>query len=470
MHLRDPSTARVMRRAAVGPHALMQRGAIAPYVPDRGSAGPQGLGFYMPSRGLGAAPIVGQTVTGVKTGVTTASIATGVGTSIAAAVGSGAAAGSVIPIVGTAIGAIVGLIASGVFSHRKDPEDYNFQQAMAMARTNGPQSVLDIGNKYLVLAGLFDLTSSQIKGNIPIYKKYGRMGEYRFVTDMCNLIYSAAQQGKIVPTDTPQSVFNRIVQPWINSFGYGAMTDSNAEMITYILLGMTAEYIAGLQTRWYAVGGDYPFGSLPPFSLPGAVQPTSSATPSPVYTQPQPQPVVSAAPTSTQQVTQPTELQSYLNGVIPQNGASIGYARDSVTGNFMALPAGGTYAGQAGPGQWIVQYTTGQYQLKNGVLVPYNPTPAAVTQTPAPSSAVISTVDTGGTPPIIAMPNQMPQVSYGGGGGYLTPISSTPTAVQPSSAGLLGDLSWEKVALAAGAIFALSLLLPHNMKAVRSAR
>lgn len=458
MHIRDPHTARVMRRASTGPAALMARQAVRPYVPDRGSAGLHGLGFYVPSRqlgSLGAASIVGQSVTGVKVGVAASSVTTAVGTGVASAVGAGAAAGSVVPIIGTAIGAIIGLVASGVFNRKKDPEDYNFQQAMAMSSRSGPQSVLDIGNKYLVLAGLFDLRPDQIKGNIPIYKKYGRMGEQRFVNDLCAVIYQAAQAGQITANDTPQSVFGRIVQPWINSFGFGTMSDSNADMITYILLGMTAEYIMGLQNRWAAVGGDLPFTTLPPFKLPVA-QPlapapinntaTASVTPSPVASEPN-----SAL----------TELQRYQAGQYPQSGAVVAYMKDSATGQFMAVPAGATYVGlDPTTGWWVVSYATGQYYLKNGTLQIYPPpaqTALAVTPATASASVPLNT-DTsvsagGGSAPYIAPSQNLPSLPY------LPPAQSTvqPQIVDNTTGSIDGT-----VLLAGGAAVVLLLLLSHK--------
>src|SRR5258707_1197034 len=167
MHLRDSSTAQVMRRASTGPHALMMRQALAPFVPDRGSS------FRMPARSA-------RTMLGAIS--TTQSIATGAS--------RGATVGSVIPGVGQAIGAVVGAAIGFIDSafNRVDAENMNFQQAMAIANANGPEAVLQIANKYLVLAGLFDLTPNQIKGNIPIYKKYGHMGEQRFVTDLVNVV------------------------------------------------------------------------------------------------------------------------------------------------------------------------------------------------------------------------------------------------------------------------------------------
>lgn len=184
--------------------------------------------------------------------------------------------GSVAGPFGMAIGALVGGILSSL--NRTDQENANFTQAMAIADTQGPQAVINIANKYLVLAGLFDLEPGQIKGNIPIYKKYGRMNEYRFVSDMMNLVYQAAQQGRITPNDTPDSVMARIVQPWIDSWGFGPMVDHNAAMINAILTSMIAEYAAGLQTRWVARGGDNPFRSLPAFAFAPAPAPAVVAS------------------------------------------------------------------------------------------------------------------------------------------------------------------------------------------------
>jgi hypothetical protein len=234
-------------------------------------------------RGLGFGDLTAG-VTGVKSGVQAGMLTSSIGAGTVSALGLGAAAGSVVPIVGTAIGVIVALVASGVFSHKMDPEVGNFNNAMALVRAQGPTAVLGIQDKYLVLAGLFDLEPGQVKGNIPIYKKYGRMGEQRFVMDMCALIQAASNQGIITANDTVQSVYDKVVAPWIAGFGFGPMQDSNTELINYLLLGLIGEYVSGqYKQRWYAVGGQFAFGALPAFTLPGGsgVTPTTSGTPVP---------------------------------------------------------------------------------------------------------------------------------------------------------------------------------------------
>lgn len=202
--------------------------------------------------------------------------ASGAASSAAKGASAGATIGSVVPLLGTAIGAIGGAIGgamASLLSSRKDPENANFDQAVAMWQANR-LSVLNIANKYLVLAGLFDLN---IKTNIPIYKRYGHMGEQKFVTDMMTLIYNAAQAGKITPSDTPQTIMVNVVQPWIDSWGFGPMADPHGDLINLILMGMIADYVAGNQTSWKAIGGQYPFASLPPFKLGGQVASTAAS-------------------------------------------------------------------------------------------------------------------------------------------------------------------------------------------------
>lgn len=245
------------------------------------------LGFFSGSPVVGGAVGV---VKGAATGASLGGAALGATTALGGAA-AGAAAGSVVPVIGTAIGAIAGLIASGVLNQKQDPENYNFNQAVAIWQANR-LNVLNIANKYLVLAGLFDLN---IKTNIPIYKKYGHMGEERFTHDLAMLIYNAAQSGKITASDTPQTVMVKVVQPWIDSWGFGPMADPHADMINLILTGMVADYVSGSAPKiWRAVKGDLPksFASIPPFSLPTAagntvantsvVAPTTAITTAPI--------------------------------------------------------------------------------------------------------------------------------------------------------------------------------------------
>lgn len=280
-------------------------------------------------------------LTGAKTGATAASLSTSIGTSIGTFAGIGT---SFAPVIGTAIGVIIGLIASGVFNHRVDPEVGNFNNAVALYNSQGANAIFNIADKYLVLAGLFDLEPGQIKGNIPMVKKYGRMGEQAFTQDFANLIYNAAQAGKITANDTPQSVFNNVVQPWLNSFGYGQMQDANGDMLNAILLGMVAEYVTGLwKTRWFARSGDMPNWHIPVFALPSAqvtYSPGPSGTPTPATQQP------------TSVVTVPTNLPP----AGPQQLVLVGYSNNSAA-VYNSQQTGLYYT-----------YSVGSYPLFSGVV------------------------------------------------------------------------------------------------------
>jgi outer membrane lipoprotein SlyB len=237
--------------------------------------------------------------------------ATSVGPPVGAGAGAGAEIGAsqgasigsaIVPGIGTAIGAVIGAIGGAIAGsiNKKDPENVNFDQAVAIWQAN-PNNVYAIGNKYLVLAGLFDLNLKN--PHIPIYQKYGRMGEQKFVNDLVGVIYRAGLNGQITAQDTALTIMANVVQPWINSWGYGAMQDPHADMINRLIVGMILDYVTGTwKNQWYAVGGDFPFGSLPTFTLPQAAAPaptsaTAVAAPPPVtVSTPAPPPVTVSTP------------------------------------------------------------------------------------------------------------------------------------------------------------------------------
>lgn len=202
---------------------------------------------------------------------------------------TGAAIGSIVPGVGTllggAIGGVVGAISSVFGGGRTDPENVNFDQMyQAYNKAGNPaqgQAIVNsIPNKYLSLAGLFDLRGGQITGNIPIYNKYGRMGEQQFTIDMSDKINQALAAGTISKSDSAQTIMQKVVTPWINSFGKGQWTDPNTNAINALLQGMVQDYTTGNFRNWKAIGGDYPFANtIKPFGALGVGQPTQPKPP-----------------------------------------------------------------------------------------------------------------------------------------------------------------------------------------------
>lgn len=221
-----------------------------------------------------------------------APVGAGAGAGAETGAAQGASIGSAFGPIGSLIGGVVGAVGGAIAGsiNKKDPEEYNFEQAVALWQVN-PNNVYNIGDKYLVLAGLFDLnlpTKPSATWSIPIYIKYGHMGEQRFTQDFANLIYQAAMSGQITASDTPETIMARIVQPWIDSWGYSPMIDPHADLIEKILIGMVADYVSGQQGLWLARGGDAPNWNIPPFPLQkvlaGSAPANATTTTTPVTT------------------------------------------------------------------------------------------------------------------------------------------------------------------------------------------
>ena len=350
----------------VFPHMNRFGTVIAPfaYQPTR-----NGLRGGFGSLGTGYNPPVGQ----------------GAGSGAETGASQGAAIGSTFGPIGTAIGAVAGAIGGAIAGsiNKKDPEQYNFDAAVALWQQNRG-AVLNIGNKYLVLAGLFDLNLKN--PHIPIYEKYGHMGEQKFVTDFANVIYQAAENGQITASDTPASIMTRIVQPWIDSWGYGPMVDPHADLINLILQGMVADYVFGQQTNWTARSGDYPFGNIPPFPIQKVLGGATSSSPAPAPATPP----TAIAPVGTPAAPTPQQLVA----TPPAMGSAVQYAPDmSQQGAAVALPAGFIYQGlDPYNSSWVLQQTsTGTpYVLWQGNLVPYTSSMFAPSA-PASSSTVATT-------------------------------------------------------------------------------
>ena len=198
-------------------------------------------------------------------------VGAGSGTGAVEGASTGASIGSaIVPGIGTAIGAIVGAAAGAIAGafNKTDPENADFNEAVAIWNQN-PNAVYSIRNPYLALAGLFDLN---ITTNIPIYKKFGHMGEQAFTWWLVNTVYQAAQSGQIGPNDTALTIMSKVVQPQINAWGFGAMSDPHSDLITKLIVTLILQYTEGLEGNWVSVDGTLPaqFNSIPPFTLPAA--------------------------------------------------------------------------------------------------------------------------------------------------------------------------------------------------------
>jgi hypothetical protein len=306
----------------------------------------------------------------------------------------GAAIGTNFGPIGTAIGAVAGAIGGAIAGsiNKKDPEQYNFDQAVAIWSANR-NAVFGIGNKYLVLAGLFDLNLKN--PHIPIYLKYGHMGEQKFVTDMVNVIYQAAINGQITAADTPQTVMSRIVQPWIDSWGYGPMVDPHADLINLILLGMVAEYLSGQEGLWLARSGVAPNWSLPPFPIQHVVGQQQPAPSTNIV------PVGSPAPATPAYSPDGSVITVQTPGTIKAPAANF-----SVSGTTYAVNGSAT---ATSPGTAGLAYVGGQvYRYdSNGATYVWNGGWQATNQAPAPAPVIAAGINAAGSGATAPTPAQL---------------------------------------------------------------
>lgn len=339
----------------------------------------------------------------------TSLVPVGVGAGQGAATGAseGASIGSqIVPGFGTAIGAVVGAIAGAIAGAigKTDPEVNNLNAAVALYRGN-PQSLFQIANKYLVLAGWFDLEPNQINvngGNQPVYMQYGRMGEANFARDLVQTIYNAAQSGQIQPTDTFSTIYQNVVVPWIASWGKGNIIDNvNPGFIPTLIQGLILDYVSGYwKNAWRARSGDIPtqFAQLPNFSLPGAATAPSSAV----------NPVGSAVTTTaTAPAYSPNGTvitPSYPGPMVTPSGTFM-VSGQTFAMNGAAVATSPTTAGLAYVNGQVYRYDAngGTFVWNNGwVATNQAPAPGAVitsgiAQTPAAPTTTINPVGSGAT-------------------------------------------------------------------------
>jgi hypothetical protein len=203
---------------------------------------------------------------------------------------AGASIGSVVPVVGTALGAVIGGAVGGIASAfgpgKEDPENITWNN-YAQTFKQDPAAVNQAtpSQSYQSLAGIFDSRGSQI----PFYSQYGRMGEGKFLQGMTDQINSALSNGTISATDSAQTIYNKVVDPWVTTMGgsngwqntYTVKGAPEKAAVQNLLTNMVGQYINGQQGQWTGVDGSVPkvasFGgsSAPyqPSTVPGILYP-----------------------------------------------------------------------------------------------------------------------------------------------------------------------------------------------------
>lgn len=188
---------------------------------------------------------------------------------------TGAAIGSVIPGIGTVIGGLVGGAAGALSSAfgpgRRDPETTDwggltaaYNRASQQGGRQAQQNLVSgIQDPYELMAGMFDLRNGQIDKGNTLYNEYGRMGEQKFTNDLANQLNQAKASGKITPDMDASQIYSSVIDPWEQSWGKGANTDPNSQLIKDMTTQMISQYEGGQAAdNWRSVGGQNPFADI----------------------------------------------------------------------------------------------------------------------------------------------------------------------------------------------------------------
>ena len=180
---------------------------------------------------------------------------------------AGAAVGSVVPGIGTAVGAIVGGIVGAVSSvfgpGAIDPEQATWTNYFSAYKQGGASELANITpqQSFQTLAGVFDERSS----DTPMYAQFGRAGEGAFMTSMADQINTAVKAGKIPAGASAQTIFNKVVNPWISSMdnpsgtnGKGWAADGGYQgdvpALKNLVTTLIGQYTSGQITSKTAIG------------------------------------------------------------------------------------------------------------------------------------------------------------------------------------------------------------------------
>lgn len=194
---------------------------------------------------------------------------------------AGASIGSAIlpgvgTFVGAGIGAAVGAISSAFGPGKEDQENITWDN-YAKTFDQNPQAVNQAtpSQNFQSLTGIFDSRGS----SIPFYGKYGRMGEAAFTTDMMSQVNQAFTSGKITSADTPQSIYQKVVAPWITSMSTSGWQDANTvegsptkAAVGNMLTNMIGQWMQGQLTSQTPVGiSGQTLPGLPSFAGGGSI-------------------------------------------------------------------------------------------------------------------------------------------------------------------------------------------------------
>jgi hypothetical protein len=94
------------------------------------------------------------------------------------------------------------------------------------------------------------------KNEFPGQAKYGRTGNEDFVYDMTQVINDAVKSGKVDKNVDPATMYQKVVQPWLNSMGSGPQNEDARRIQDFMMTDMIHNFMAGAPVSNAQVKGD----------------------------------------------------------------------------------------------------------------------------------------------------------------------------------------------------------------------
>jgi hypothetical protein len=155
--------------------------------------------------------------------------------------------------VGLAAAAIAAIGASLVNTKEQgDVALRNYWKAVDQGRGIGSAPPEELANGFI---NFYRTNKNEFAGQ----EKYGRKGNEDFVYDMTQVVNKAVQDGTVSKDATPEEIYQKAVQPWLNSMGSGPKDADARRIQDFMMTDMIYNFMQGKPISNAQVKGDKKF-------------------------------------------------------------------------------------------------------------------------------------------------------------------------------------------------------------------
>lgn len=194
---------------------------------------------------------------------------------------TGAAIGTmVVPGIGTVVGALIGgaVGAVGSMIHGKEAAEDEAKKYYFNATQQGLQAgQMDDKTFTEALVGEFRSGASGFPPKAS--GQYGKQDDDKFAADMANKINQAYQSGTITSSDSPDSIYSKVIDPWFQEMG-GYKRQGDIPKLKSLTVDMITRYTTGRPITWQEARGNSPEFAVPKYAGQNA-QPSATTAASP---------------------------------------------------------------------------------------------------------------------------------------------------------------------------------------------